>query len=65
VSRNTGQGLERRDPQRRYPILLTVVAQSATDVLDEVVQLLACDEDRNRILNGLVIGGRGGVGVRW
>ena len=37
--RLTGQGLERRDPQRRYPILPTVVAQSATDVLDEVVQL--------------------------
>lgn len=37
--RLTGQGLERRDPQRRYPILLTVLAQSATDVLDEVVQL--------------------------
>jgi hypothetical protein len=25
----------------------------------------ACDEDRNRILNGFVIGGCGGVGVRW
>lgn len=37
--RLTGQGLERRDPQRRYPILLTVLAQSASDVLDEVVQL--------------------------
>nr|WP_245718550.1 DUF4158 domain-containing protein [Nocardia miyunensis] len=33
------QALERRDPQRRYPILLTVLAQSAADVLDEVVQL--------------------------
>ena len=37
--RLTGQALERRDPQRRYPILLTVLAQSATDVLDEVVAL--------------------------
>ena len=37
--RLTAQALERRDPQRRYPILLTVLAQSATDVLDEVVQL--------------------------
>jgi hypothetical protein len=37
--RLTPQALERRDPQRRYPILLTVLAQSATDVLDEVVQL--------------------------
>jgi TnpA family transposase len=31
--------LARRDPQRLYPILLTLLAQSATDVLDEVVQL--------------------------
>jgi hypothetical protein len=37
--RLTGQALERREPQRRYPILLTLLAQSATDVLDEVVQL--------------------------
>ncbi len=37
--RLTAQALERRDPQRRYPILLTLPAQSATDVLDEVVQL--------------------------
>lgn len=32
------QALERRDPQRRYPILLTILAQSGTEVLDEVVQ---------------------------
>lgn len=37
--RLTVQALERRDPERRYPILLTVVAQSAVDVLDEVVAL--------------------------
>lgn len=37
--RPTPQALERREPQRRYPILLTVLAQSAVDVLDEVVQL--------------------------
>jgi hypothetical protein len=37
--RLTGQALERRDPQRRYPILLTLLAQSGTDVLDEAVQL--------------------------
>ena len=37
--RSTAQALARREPQRRYPILLTLVAQSATDVLDEVVQL--------------------------
>ena len=37
--RLTAQALTRRDPQRRYPILLTLLAQSAVDVLDEVVQL--------------------------
>ncbi|MBN9739351.1 Tn3 family transposase [Pseudonocardia sp. P1] len=37
--RLTTQALERRDRQRRYPILLTLLTQSATDVLDEVVQL--------------------------
>ncbi|WSY18711.1 Tn3 family transposase (plasmid) [Embleya sp. NBC_00896] len=37
--RSTAQALERREPERRYPILLTLVAQSATEVLDEVVQL--------------------------
>ncbi len=37
--RSSNQALERREPQRRYPILLTLLAQSATDVLDEVVQL--------------------------
>ena len=31
--------LLRREPHRRYPIVLTVLAQSAVDVLDEVVQL--------------------------
>jgi hypothetical protein len=34
-----GPADERPDSQRRYAILLTVLAQSATDVLDEVVQL--------------------------
>jgi hypothetical protein len=37
--RMTAQALARREPQRRYPILLTLVAQSAAEVLDEVVQL--------------------------
>jgi len=37
--RLTAQALARREPQRRYPILLTLLAQSATDVLDEVVSL--------------------------
>jgi len=31
--------LTRREPQLRYPIVLTVLAQSAVDVLDEVIQL--------------------------
>lgn len=29
----------RREPQRRYPILMTLVAQSVIEVVDEVVQL--------------------------
>lgn len=37
--RLTGQALARRDPERRYPILLTLLAESAVDVLDEVVLL--------------------------
>ena len=35
--RLTGQALSRRDDDRRYPILLTLVAQSAVDVLDETL----------------------------
>jgi len=38
-ARSTTQALQRRDPERRYPILLTVIAQSAVDVLDEVLLL--------------------------
>ena len=34
--RLTPQHLARREPARRYPILLTLIAQSAVDVLDEV-----------------------------
>jgi hypothetical protein len=37
--RLTGQALARRDAQRRYPILLAVLAQSAVDVLDESLLL--------------------------
>jgi hypothetical protein len=37
--RLTAQSLDRREPQRRHPILLTVLAQSAADVLDEVIGL--------------------------
>ena len=37
--RSTAQALSRREEQRRYPILLTLVAQSAVDVLDESLLL--------------------------
>jgi hypothetical protein len=37
--RLTGQALARRDPERRYPVLLALLAESAVDVLDEVVFL--------------------------
>ncbi|GAA4968865.1 hypothetical protein GCM10025331_72300 [Actinoplanes utahensis] len=37
--RLTGQALQRREPERRYPILLTLIAQSAVDVLDETLLL--------------------------
>lgn len=37
--RSTNQALQRRGDDRRYPILLTLVAQSAVDQLDEVVSL--------------------------
>jgi hypothetical protein len=37
--RLTAQALARREPQRRYPILLTLLSQTAADVLDEVIQL--------------------------
>ena len=37
--RLTAQALARREPARRYPILLTLIAQSAVDVLDEVLLL--------------------------
>lgn len=35
--RSTAQALARRDADRRYPILLTLVAQLAVDVLDETL----------------------------
>jgi hypothetical protein len=37
--RLTAQALARREPQRRHPIVLTLLTQSAADVLDEVIQL--------------------------
>ncbi|MDT9698294.1 Tn3 family transposase [Streptomyces sp. P17] len=51
--RLTPQALERRESNRRHPILLTLLAQSAVDVLDSVVQLfdqtLSGSESRARI----------------
>ncbi|EGX61065.1 MULTISPECIES: DUF4158 domain-containing protein [Streptomyces] len=51
--RLTAQALERREANRRHPILLTLLAQSAVDVLDSVVQLfdqtLSSSESRARI----------------
>jgi hypothetical protein len=37
--RSTDQAIERREDARKYPILLTLVAQPAVDQLDEVVTL--------------------------
>ncbi|MFH8343041.1 Tn3 family transposase [Streptomyces sp. AM6-12] len=51
--RLTAQALVRREPNRRHPILLTLLAQSAVDVLDSVVQLfdqtLSGSESRAKI----------------
>ena len=35
--RSASQALERREPQRRYPILLALIGQSAIDVMDELI----------------------------
>jgi TnpA family transposase len=37
--RLTAQAMARREPERRFPILLTLLAQSAVDVLDETLLL--------------------------
>jgi hypothetical protein len=37
--RCTNQALERQESERRYPILLTLVSQSAVDVQDETIAL--------------------------
>jgi hypothetical protein len=48
------QALGRREPERRYPILLALLAQSAVDVLDEVIGLF--DQ---------AVSGREGQARRW
>ncbi|MEU6742135.1 hypothetical protein [Streptosporangium sandarakinum] len=37
--RLTAQSLDRREPQRRHPILLTLVSQCAVEMLDDLVAL--------------------------
>ncbi len=73
--RLTGQALQRREPERRYPILLTLLAHSAVDVLDEVLLsavLNRCSEPHWRCLLGdyyrrpfLLNPWPGGYGSRW
>jgi hypothetical protein len=64
--RLTAQNIARRDADRRYPILLTLVAQSAVDVLDEVLllfdQALSGRETaaRERLTQALAERARGG-----
>ncbi|MGH3529835.1 MAG: DUF4158 domain-containing protein, partial [Pseudonocardiaceae bacterium] len=64
--RLSAQALARRDPERRYPILLTVLAESVVDVLDEVVllfdQALSGRESaaRTRLTEALAERGRSG-----
>ena len=49
--RLTAQALQRREPERRYPILLTLLAQSAVDVLDEMLLLF------DQAVSGAGVGG--------
>jgi hypothetical protein len=37
--RATGQALARREPEKRFPVLLATVAECAVEVLDEIVQM--------------------------
>ncbi len=61
--RLTGQALERRDPQRRYPILLTVLAQSISSakfgaaerrMQQELAERGKTGEDRQALLDDLL-----------
>ena len=51
--RSTSQALERREPQRRYPILLALIGQSAIGVLDELIavfdQAISARESHARV----------------
>nr|WP_243715358.1 Tn3 family transposase [Micromonospora sp. KC207] len=61
--RSTNQALARREEVRRYPILLTLVAQSAVDLLDEVValfdQAVSARESRAKAKTDQVLAERG------
>ncbi|PZS32925.1 MAG: Tn3 family transposase [Pseudonocardiales bacterium] len=61
--RSTNQALERREDERRYPILLTLAAQSAVDLLDEVValfdQAVSARESRAKTKTDAALGERG------
>jgi hypothetical protein len=61
--RSTNQALERREEQRRYPILLTLVAQFAVDQLDEVVtlfdQAVSARESRAKVKTDAALAERG------
>jgi hypothetical protein len=61
--RSTYQALERHEEQRRYPILLTLVAQSAVDQLDEVVtlfdQAVSARESRAKVKTDAALAERG------
>ena len=61
--RSTNQALGRREDERRYPILLTLVAQSAIDLLDEVVtlfdQAVSARESRAKVKTDAALAERG------
>ncbi|MFI5634722.1 Tn3 family transposase [Streptomyces sp. NPDC051664] len=58
--------MHRREPQRRHPILLTVLAQSAADVLDEVIglfdQAVSARESRARTKMRAALAARAAAG---
>lgn len=56
--RLTAQALQRREPERRHPILLTLVAQSATEVLDELCSYSTRPSRRGRARPGTRCGTR-------
>ena len=47
--RLSAQALQRREPERRFPILLTLLAQSAVDVLDEDIAAVRSGDLRREL----------------